>query len=96
MAFRLGSSTALKRPRLTREPSDATFDHADLAFFDEPRSWREINQRFARWKDGELLDAIIAADSDGGAGLLFYRGAPMRAWQLTDLGRELVARGGRR
>lgn len=71
------------------------FGLTDLAFFATPRPWPEITARFAAWRPAALLDAILAADTDGGAGLLLWRPKPLRAWQLTDRGRAHVARGGR-
>ena len=63
---------------------------AELAFFCVPRTWKEVMGHFRPQRSAsDILDAIIEADCDGGRGFIDWRGR-IRAWVLTDEGREYV------
>lgn len=78
----------------TKKPAvpPASFTAEELAFFQVPRTWEEINDRFGvvKGKAGDDLTAIIEsvldADCHGGRGLLDWCRLT-RTWRLTEAGR---------
>lgn len=68
--------------------SARTFTRAELSFFAIPRRWTpEILARFG--DDGNVRDAIMQVDSDGGLAMLAWI-AKQKAWVLTDRGQQFV------
>jgi hypothetical protein len=68
------------------------FDRSELAFFQVPRTWKEIEARFGfEAKTEEFRNAVIRADDEGGDGWLHYL-YPAGQWVLTDTGKTHVGK----
>lgn len=75
-------------PKEDRAPVIVPFTVEELAFFQVPREWKDIQGRFGKSeRGGRSLDAVLDADCDGGRGLLWWCRATS-TWRLTEEGRE--------